>query len=237
MCAYLLAEKHKKMQTAENDIHDVMIANEPSFRQEAQFYRDQRYYRCFGNHDLQWSRPQWVNQYFETDYPGLVVAESLLVEMGQRRFLLTHGHQGELMSDLFAPFSKIMVRTFWSWFQRLTNHKLSSLSDDLSQVKWHDDVLYRWISSQSNLNLITGHTHRPIWLSQTQAEQCSAVLTHKRPIYFNTGCCSYLDGDITGIELHKDSMHLIKFSLNSSSKIVLASLDESNMGLSQNRKI
>ncbi len=32
------------------------------------------------------------------------------------------------------------------------------------------------------------------------------------PRYFNTGCCSYSDGDITGIELDKNKIRLIKWS-------------------------
>jgi len=34
------------------------------------------------------------------------------------------------------------------------------------------------------------------------------------PCYFNTGCCSYSDGDITGIEISEGEIKLIKFSCN-----------------------
>ena len=34
-----------------------------------------------------------------------------------------------------------------------------------------------------------------------------------KPSYFNTGCCCYSDGDITGIEISSGSMRLIKWSL------------------------
>jgi predicted phosphodiesterase len=33
-----------------------------------------------------------------------------------------------------------------------------------------------------------------------------------RPAYFNTGCCSFVDGDITGIELENGVLRLIKWS-------------------------
>ena len=33
----------------------------------------------------------------------------------------------------------------------------------------------------------------------------------ERPCYFNTGCCSYGDGDITGIELQGDQLRLVRW--------------------------
>jgi hypothetical protein len=35
---------------------------------------------------------------------------------------------------------------------------------------------------------------------------------HMRPTYFNTGCCCYADGDITGIEIADGAIRLIKWS-------------------------
>jgi UDP-2,3-diacylglucosamine pyrophosphatase LpxH len=34
------------------------------------------------------------------------------------------------------------------------------------------------------------------------------------PAYFNTGCCSFLDGDITGIEIENGTLRLIKWSMH-----------------------
>ena len=33
-----------------------------------------------------------------------------------------------------------------------------------------------------------------------------------KPSYFNTGCCCYNDGDITGIEIDEDCIRLIKWN-------------------------
>jgi hypothetical protein len=40
-----------------------------------------------------------------------------------------------------------------------------------------------------------------------------------RPSYFNTGCCSYRDGDITGIELENGVLRLIKWSSKDGSAV------------------
>jgi metallophosphoesterase superfamily enzyme len=42
-----------------------------------------------------------------------------------------------------------------------------------------------------------------------------------KPCYFNTGCCSYSDGDITGIEISNSSIKLVKWSRNKSQLEVL----------------
>jgi hypothetical protein len=100
--------------------------------------------------------------------------------------------------------------------------------------------LYRWASTQNDLILIAGHTHRPVWSSLTHLDKLLNELyylqSHRRGhkpkvlaqrlrdlaaeikvreqkyppcndtlktryCYFNTGCCVFEDGDITGIEI------------------------------------
>lgn len=34
---------------------------------------------------------------------------------------------------------------------------------------------------------------------------------HSKPVYFNTGCCCFSDGDITGIEIAEGFIRLIKW--------------------------
>ena len=41
------------------------------------------------------------------------------------------------------------------------------------------------------------------------------------PVYFNTGCCRYEDGDITGIEIEDGNMRLIKWAKDSDDKKLL----------------
>jgi hypothetical protein len=64
--------------------------------------------------------------------------------------------------------------------------------------------------------LVTGHTHSPVFASGRyyqhpnnkipQHEQQSLVA----PAYFNTGCCCFNDGDITGIEIAGGYIRLVK---------------------------
>ena len=101
--------------------------------------------------------------------------------------------------------------------------------------------MYEWSSLQRDLILITGHTHQPVFESLTHLErikwqqnQGDQVSPNIKPGYFNTGCCCFDDGDITGIEIVDGSMHLVKWEsvdgipsrqvLETSSLVILATL-------------
>ena len=50
-------------------------------------------------------------------------------------------------------------------------------------------------------------------LTKRKKEYAGKKLTKTmvKPSYFNTGCCCFIDGDITGIEIDGDSIRLIKW--------------------------
>jgi hypothetical protein len=99
--------------------------------------------------------------------------------------------------------------------------------------------MYEWASAETNLFLITGHTHQPVFESLTHLERLqrkeawerheksgpstngevlasgtkntTEFFSRIKPSYFNTGCCCYDDGDITGIEITNGHICLIKW--------------------------
>ena len=105
-------------------------------------------------------------------------------------------------------------------------------------------MMYEWAMQQTDLILITGHTHQPVFESLTHFERLQlqhhkALYEHNpqwaeaienemkwrssedrhiaedylktKPVYFNSGCCCFSDGDITGIEIADGSIRLIKW--------------------------
>lgn len=53
---------------------------------------------------------------------------------------------------------------------------------------------------------------------------------HRKPCYFNTGCCSFSDGDITGIEIENGHIRLIKWTLlQDNNRIILEGGDLTNI--------
>jgi hypothetical protein len=50
--------------------------------------------------------------------------------------------------------------------------------------------------------------------AKTSARRPEAVLTVSPPCYFNTGCCSFPDGDITGLEIADGAIRLVRWPAN-----------------------
>jgi hypothetical protein len=77
-------------------------------------------------------------------------------------------------------------------------------------------MMSEWSDTQQNLLPITGHTHMPVFASGRYFNHDSNNIPGKdqqliKPSYFNTNCCCFDDGDITGIEIKSGYIRLIKW--------------------------
>jgi len=232
---------------------------------EGRFHKAGRYLRVWGNHDDDWNNPDVVARYLTPFFgEALPVAESVrlrvsdgLQELGT--LFLLHGHQGDATSDHLAWLSRWVVRWIWRPIQRLLRLSLNTPARDWQLREKHNIALYSWAERQRGLVLIAGHTHRPVFKSQTRSEQLERELERlnaatratnrngadrreqaavarlaaelewtraqdfnapgpegeaqpmAKPCYFNTGCCCYLDGDITGLELAEGEIRLVRW--------------------------
>ncbi|MGZ9234289.1 MAG: metallophosphoesterase [Anaerolineales bacterium] len=229
---------------------------------EGKFHQDRRYLRFWGNHDDNWSHPDLVEQWLRPALGGepLKVRESLILhvrdseeELG--RLFLVHGHQGTFDSERIAPLSKFVLRYFWRPVQRIIKFSLNTPARDFELRYAHDSAMYSWSESQQKVVLIAGHTHRPVFKSESREEivrkslmeaevrlakhphnlklqqqiaELSAelewilaqnnqapknipIIEFKKPSYFNTGCCAFLDGDISGLELSDGEIKLVRW--------------------------
>ena len=227
----------------EPDIGAVMAANANVLESEARFY-PQRYLRVVGNHDNAWEIEPLVRQYLDPFFPGIQVRREFLLQASLEEgrtgeILLVHGHQGTLDSDIF-DFIPPRFLPLYRDFQNLTSVGHTRPSRDACLRGLQDTFLYRWASTQKDLVLVAGHTHRPVWTSQSHLDKLLNELRHlyrhrqgrkaedrtqqirdllveiearelkyppcndtvkTRSSYFNTGCCAFDDGDITGIEI------------------------------------
>jgi predicted phosphodiesterase len=169
----------------------------------------------------------------------------------------THGHQGDSQSD-GNLLSKLFVSKIWGPLQSYLriNPNLPSNSDHLKTI--HNQMMYEWSARQKNLVLITGHTHQPVFESLTQLESLFIKLdnakkenkTEKvsaleaevrlhgyavanvgvvRPTYFNSGCCCFDDGDITGIEISEGQIRLVKWDSKKTSSPTRIVLEERSL--------
>ncbi len=156
---------------------------------------------------------------------------------------LTHGHQGDKLSDNNA-FSTWMVAHIWRPLQRYLEINVNTPSDDYTLRDKHNIMMHDWSSRRKNLLLITGHTHKPVFASGLYSDHPNNTVNEnkiavaekhstRKPSYFNTGCCCYNDNDITGIEIANGKISLIKWHLenNTSKRSVLEEKELSELVL------
>ena len=222
--------------------------NRISLFEEAKYLQTDRYYRVFGNHDLEWKYAIQQNLYLKPIFgEKLKVFEGVVLRTVYNdknySIFLTHGHQGDKKSDGNA-LSKWIVAAIWTPIQRFLEISLDSVSDSFALVDKHNIMMYAWSATQHNLILISGHTHKPVFasldhidclnkqllISTTQKNAAAISLletalekrkleyagkqfvkTMAHPSYFNTGCCCFNDGDISGLEIENGFIRLVKW--------------------------
>jgi len=244
----------------ENTPKTVIEKNRITLLEEAKFLVADRYYRVYGNHDLEWKYTIQQSLYLKPIFGDkLAVCEGLVLQTEYNNktysIFLTHGHQGDQKSDGNA-FSTWVVAAIWTPLQRFFEISIDTISDSFELVDKHNIMMYEWSATQKNLIFISGHTHKPVFASLDHIEMLAKQLenaqnkndlnqvthlqqelekrkseytgkkivrTMARPSYFNTGCCCFNDGDITGIEIAEGFIRLIKWETEGkeSKRIVL----------------
>ena len=200
---------------------ELLLHNEKNFLAEAAFFPN-RYFKTFGNHDIVWKDKFAVNFYLKKYFGSAPkVLEGIVLRINNTEkpvdIFLTHGHQGDLMSDNNWV-STWIVAHIWMPLQRYLRINVNSASSDFSLRNEHNKMMYGWSKEQPNLLLITGHTHSPVFASGRYLDHPSNKIETVQPretllpTYFNTGCCCFDDGDITGIEISDGCIRLVKWS-------------------------
>lgn len=203
------------------NVKDVLPKNEAALKAEAAFQSINKYYRTYGNHDIMWRTKLDVTLHLEKYFTSpLPVYEGLILRMQADEkpldIFLTHGHQGDAISDGNA-FSAWFLARIWGPIQRFLEININTPAVDPGLRNKHNRMMYDWSSKRKNVLLITGHTHKPVFASGKYAtKESHKIDTDKsssaiKPSYFNTGCCCFDDGDITGIEISGGFIRLIKW--------------------------
>ena len=217
-----------------NKATDVNNAYSEAFKAEANFQVGNRYYRTFGNHDLQWKNHLDVLLYLKSIFKlPLRVYEGIVLRATSASYpavdiFCTHGHQGDKMSDNNA-FSTWVVAHIWAPVQRFLQMNINTPANDFTLRNKHNRLMYEWSSLQDHTLLVTGHTHKPVFASGKYADKSmykidtSETVPIIKPTYFNTGCCCFNDGDITGLEIAQGYIRLVKWQNKNSApeRIVL----------------
>ena len=133
---------------------------------EKRFHDDGRYVRVWGNHDIDWQSARHLDSRLRPVFGSdLEVHEAVRIRLAEGTLFLAHGHQGTPDSELFAAFSRPVVRAF-GWAQRRFKRPWNTPATDHELRARHDRAMFAWAKArprEEGLVLITGHTHRPVF--------------------------------------------------------------------------
>ncbi len=178
----------------------------------SKFYKQDRFYLIFGNHDMVYQDEDFVREhlfkYFDEDekmyihlckniksHEGLVLKHSVT---GQK-VLLMHGHQVDFLDYDLWKLARFLVRYLWTPLEALGLKDPTRAAKNYSKKEAVDKELLKWVAKEKTM-LICGHTHRPMFPEVGELP------------YFNDGSCVHPRG-ITGIEISGGKITLIKWSV------------------------
>lgn len=191
-------------------VRNIVAAHGPTFWRLSAFHRERRYFRLYGNHDVQLRDPDYVRDQFSHAFnsvtgheeellPGLQVLDALLFRHAATRqeILLVHGHQGDFSNDQNWRMTMWIFRGFWKHLHAFGIRSPSSPVKNNQKRHKVERNFVKWIRLH-HVALICGHTHR--WKFPNGDDLP----------YFNTGACSF-PGYVTGLELADGSLTLVRW--------------------------
>lgn len=166
------------------EIHSDVFALLAHFREEG------RLHMLYGNHDYENRK----DRQFPHD------RSLILKDAAERTSLyLIHGNQVDLFNSVFWRLSRFLVRYLWKPLEQVGIADPTSAARNYRVKRKHEMRLCRFAESRQ-INLIAGHTHRP-------------VLTDEKKGYYNAGSCVH-PGGITCLELVSGKLSLVKWSVD-----------------------
>ncbi|MGR7813085.1 metallophosphoesterase family protein [Lacinutrix undariae] len=178
-----------------------------------QFHDTERLHMIWGNHDMVYRNPKYVEKHLSTFFDaktgqdkdlfcGIKYHEGLILkhtESNQELFL-THGHQADWWNYTFWKWSRFLVRILWKPLN------VMGIADPTTPAKNYTELIKverrtkKWISENNNQITIVGHTHRPRFPKPGDIA------------FFNDGSCVH-PRSITGIEIEHGKISLIKWHI------------------------
>ncbi len=178
-----------------------------------QFHEEGRLHMIWGNHDMVYRNPRYVEKHLSTYFDpkigedvelfcDLKYHEALVLEHNQtkQKIFLLHGHQADWWNYLFWKWSRFLVRILWKPLN------VMGIADPTSPAKNYKELIKierrtkKWIAENNNLLTIAGHTHRP------RFPEPGAIA------FFNDGSCVH-PRSITGLEIERGTISLIKWQI------------------------
>ena len=194
----------------------ILEAHKNVFMLLKQFHEEERLHMIWGNHDMVYRNPEYVEKHLSTYFDekigedvelfcNIQFHEGIILkhaETGQELFLM-HGHQADWWNYIFWKWSRFMVRVLWKPLN------VMGIADPTSPAKNYKELIKierrtkNWIAEHNNRITIAGHTHRPRFPKPGEIP------------FFNDGSCVH-PRSITGMEIEQGEISLIKWQISTS---------------------
>lgn len=187
----------------------IIEAHSDAFWMMSKFYKENRLYMIYGNHDIVKGRKCFAKKHCNHYYcdsadcclplfPGIQLPESLILEdSGKRRIFLVHGHQGSVLNDQLWPLARFLVRYLWRPLELIGFLAPTGAGRPNEKKERIEKELANFANSKQQI-MIAGHTHRPVFPQPGEG------------YYFNDGSCVH-PRCITAIEIENGQITLVKW--------------------------
>ena len=178
-----------------------------------QFHERERLHMIWGNHDMVYRNPKYVEKHLSTYFDpkvgeevdlfcGLTYNEGIVLKHSEtnQELFLAHGHQADWWNYIFWKWSRFLVRILWKPLN------VMGIADPTSPAKNYKELIKverrtkKWITDNNNIITIVGHTHRPRFPEPGEIA------------FFNDGSCVH-PRSITGLEIENGAISLIKWQI------------------------
>ena len=190
----------------------IYKAHRKTFKLLELFYQKNRLFLLWGNHDMEFRDPIFVERLFYKYFLpknlaskyvlfNLKYYESLLLKIKgiEKNIFVIHGHQADYMNYRHWKFHRFFVRYFWKYLQKWFGIKdPTSPAQNYKSLIKVEKKLNKWILKNNHQMVICGHTHRPRFPDPEDI-----------PL-FNDGSCVH-PNSIIGIEIVNLKISLIKW--------------------------
>lgn len=194
----------------------ILMAHKNVYTLLQKFHDVGRLHLIWGNHDMVYRDKEYVSKHLTTYFDPKDGREEVLfedlqyhealvlthVESSQELFLC-HGHQADWMNYHGWRFNRFLVRVLWKPLQIFGFNDPTSPAKNYKELIKVERRIKKWITENSNILTIVGHTHRPRFPEPGDIA------------FFNDGSCVH-PRSITGIEIENGAISLIKWHIATS---------------------
>lgn len=192
--------------------YDIIQEHSDAFWLMSKFYKENRFYMIYGNHDMVKRDAKFVednlyyffkereNRYIEM-FKDIKIHEGLILthRYTDQRIFLIHGHQVDFKNSSLWKVTRFLVRYLWTPLESIGIRDRTRTAKNYSKKMKVGKRLAAWAKAKNHI-IIAGHNHRPMFPREGKAP------------YYNDGSCVH-PRCITGIEIKGGEIFLVKWSV------------------------